>query len=125
MRDVLVKKDLKVGNCSIANSNIAVHFQLAAEYMLAHLPESKVGFVVAYRATQAEYKKFRKNDRVEAYLFLLNDRCNNASAEEYFYNFIQASEKLLAKDNSSSNKENSYLSLIGRQITDLCAATQK
>lgn len=60
------KKDQKVGNCSVANSNIAWHVHLASKYMQQH----QVGFIEAYKATLPQYKALRKQDRTNAFTFL-------------------------------------------------------
>ncbi|WP_131781729.1 hypothetical protein [Legionella gresilensis] len=51
---IISKKDQKTGNCSVANSNISWHFQLAANYMQNNPSKT---FGEAYEATGDEYKK--------------------------------------------------------------------
>jgi hypothetical protein len=91
---LLRKHNQKTGNCSIANSNISWHFQLASDYMKKH----NTNFEVAYNKTKPQYKEMRVRDRVEAFKYLFHDRHYYLTNKTYFYNYIQALNKLNFKD---------------------------
>ena len=98
---LLGKKDQKTGNCTVANSNIAWHFQLASDAMRQSAgddSEHLKSFADAYAETKSIYKQMRVNDRVEAFKYLLNDKSSYLSNGAYFYNCMQALEKFAIKD---------------------------
>ena len=90
----LAKSDQKTGNCTIANSNIAWHFQLASNEM----KKGKTSFEQAYDHTKIAYKGMRINDRVQAFLYLLQDKRFYLSEKAYLYNYFQALTKFKIKD---------------------------
>lgn len=131
LSEVITKKDQKTGNCTIANSNISWHFQIASNYMKQMKREGKaVSFAVAYEATRDEYKKMRQLDRIEAFNYLLYDKNSYSSDEAYFYNYLQALQKLQTKDGinpdarhietivSEAANEQAILNLINPLISD-------
>jgi hypothetical protein len=91
---LLSKKDQKTGNCTVANSNIAWHFQLASDYMKKH----QTSFEGAYDKTKELYKDMRLRDRVAAFNQLLNTSGSYGAYRSYFYNYIQGLHKLTLKD---------------------------
>gem|GEM_PF-5625675 len=98
---LLEKKDQKTENCTVANSNIAWHFQLASDAMrqsAQNTPDNLKSFAEAYVETKNLYKKMRVKDRVEAFKYLLNDKNSYLSNRAYFYNCMQALEKFAIKD---------------------------
>ncbi|MBN9228272.1 MULTISPECIES: hypothetical protein [Legionella] len=94
LSELMEKKNQKTGNCSIANSNIAWHFQLAAEEM----QKSNKSFAQAYEDTEQKYREMRIKDRVQAFKYLLNDRGCYISDNAFLYNYFQAIEKFARKD---------------------------
>jgi hypothetical protein len=98
---LLGKKNQKTGNCTIANSNIAWHFQLASEAMRQSARDGsdhQKSFADAYAETKSTYQKMRVKDRVEAFKYLLNDKNSYLSDAAYSYNCMQALEKFAVKD---------------------------
>ncbi|WP_133141382.1 hypothetical protein [Legionella moravica] len=99
---IITKKDQKTGNCTIANSNISWHFQLASDYMNQERQKGRViSFAQAYEATREEYKKMRRDDRVQAFIYLANDRESYLSKDAYFYNYLEALKKFQNKDQAN------------------------
>ncbi len=93
LSQVLRKKNQKVGNCTVANSNIAWHFQLASDYMKKH----HTSFEVAYNQTKEVYRDMRVQDRIEAFHYLLKHK-HAYSEQAYFYNYMLVVNKLVGKD---------------------------
>ncbi|WP_454782571.1 hypothetical protein [Legionella sp. WA2022007384] len=90
----LEKKDQKTGNCSVANSNVAWHFQLASDEM-----KSKgTSFAQAYENTKSNYREMRVKDRVQAFRYLLNDRGCYLSDTAFLYNYFESLGKMNNKD---------------------------
>lgn len=131
LSEVITKKDQKTGNCTIANSNISWHFQIASNYMNQMKREGRpISFAVAYEATRDEYKQMRLLDRIEAFNYLVNDKDSYSSDEAYFYNYLQALQKLQTKDDinpeakhietivSEAADEQAILNLINPLISD-------
>lgn len=131
LSEVITKKDQKTGNCTIANSNISWHFQIASNYMNQMKREGRpISFAVAYEATRDEYKQMRRLDRIEAFNYLVNDKDSYSSDEAYFYNYLQALQKLQTKDDinpeakhietivSEAADEQAILNLINPLISD-------
>jgi hypothetical protein len=106
---LLGKTNQKTGNCTLANSNIAWHFQLASNYMRTH----KTSFEVAYKETKEHYKKMRIKDRVEAFNQLLNHRDHYPSDKAYFYNYILALDKLTLKD---ARDKTNHIELLANRV---------
>jgi hypothetical protein len=96
----LKKTDQKVGNCSIANSNIAWHFQLASDYLKDH-PEQT--YDDALDKTKGEYKELRVQDRIEAFKALLaqppapKNPADPTSPDAHWNNILQALYKFNRK----------------------------
>lgn len=99
----LQKKNQKTGNCSIANSNIAWHFQLASDEMKKNKDKP---FVDAFKDTEPKYREMRIKDRVQAFKYLLNDRGCYASDNAFLYNYFQAIEKFVKKDIQAQRHQN-------------------
>ncbi|WP_131793419.1 hypothetical protein [Legionella brunensis] len=103
----LQKSNQKVGNCSIANSNIAWHFQLASDYLKKH-PHAT--YEQALQNTKQAYKELRKQDRIEAFKDLLALKPNaNYSQDAHMNDVLQALGKLNRK--SDTQGEN-YIQLL-------------
>ncbi|MCE0723478.1 hypothetical protein [Legionella resiliens] len=98
----LQKKDQKTGNCTIANSNIAWHFQLASDEMR----KSNSEFAQAYENTNQKYREMRVDDRVQAFKYLLDDRDCYSYDSEFLYNYFQAIEKFARKDIKIQRQQN-------------------
>ncbi|WP_133133913.1 hypothetical protein [Legionella parisiensis] len=96
----LKKKDQKTGNCSIANSNIAWHFQLASDEMR----QKNISFADSYKATESKYREMRAKDRVQAFKYLLDDRGCYVSDSAFLYNYFQTIEKFFRKDTIYDHK---------------------
>ncbi len=108
LSEMLSKSDQKTGNCTVANSNIAWHFQLASDAMrLSALnnQEPPISFADAYAETKSIYKQMRASDRVEAFKYLLNDKSAYLSERAYFYNCMQVLEKFAVKDQKNNVRE--------------------
>lgn len=102
LSEFMLKKNQKTGNCSIANSNIAWHFQLASDEMR----KSNKSFVQAYEDTTPLYREMRVKDRVSAFKYLLNDRDCYTSDNAFLYNYFQAIEKFTRKDFAMQGQPN-------------------
>ncbi|HHT0593162.1 TPA: hypothetical protein ACTXXA_001210 [Legionella anisa] len=98
----LAKKDQKTGNCTIANSNIAWHFQLASDEMR----KSNKSFEQAYKDTKQKYREMRVRDRAQAFKYLLDDRDCYSSDSAFLYNYFQAIEKFSQKDIKMQGQQN-------------------
>ncbi|AWN74070.1 hypothetical protein LEAN103870_17305 [Legionella anisa] len=98
----LKKKNQKTGNCTVANSNIAWHFQLASDEM----KKNGKSFAQAYEDTKSQYREMRVKDRVQAFKYLLNDRGCYLSDTAFLYNYLQTLEKFVRKDYAMQNQPN-------------------
>ncbi|AWN74170.1 hypothetical protein LEAN103870_14595 [Legionella anisa] len=97
----LQKSNQKVGNCSIANSNIAWHFQLASDYLKKNPGKT---YEEALIATKEGYRELRKQDRIEAFKDLLALQTNaNYSQDAHMNDVLQALGKLNRKSAHGPN----------------------
>ncbi|STX51274.1 Uncharacterised protein [Legionella busanensis] len=100
--NLLTKKNQKVGNCTIANSNIAWHFQLASDYMQRN---PGTDFSTAYEQTKSAYKEMRGKDRIQAFKYLLEDKDNYLYKDAYLYNYFKALIKVERKEGIAAISE--------------------
>jgi len=95
----LAKSTQKVANCTLANSNMSWHLQLASDLMKKSIAEGKpISFANAYLRTQNIYREMRLQDRVEACKYLIQDRKNYLSERAYLFNFLNVLTKFVVKD---------------------------
>lgn len=101
LKEVLVKSNQKVGNCSIANTNISWHFALAS-HLMKQQPE--LNFAEAYKETTDAYKLMRMEDRADAFCSLLKLENAYPSTDYYHNALLQVMEKMYNKDLIDPNR---------------------
>lgn len=91
----LAKSNQKVGNCTLANANIAWHFKIASDLMKKNYGLS---FAEAYKQSAQTYKTMRMEDRAQAFSTLIKLR-NSYEKQEHFQDAVmQVVVKMSAKD---------------------------
>lgn len=96
----LRKSNQKVGNCTIANANIAWHLTLASRNM----KQKKCSFSEAYTATKVAYKNMRMEDRAKSFCDLVT-KSELRAASSHKEGVLQILNKMAAKDRAALGRQ--------------------
>lgn len=96
LEKTLHKSDQKVGNCTVANKNIAWHLAIAADAMRQAVQKGKtLSFQEAYEQTKPIYKKMRMLDRASAFKDLMKMPLDNEKRQSALSTVVK---KMALKD---------------------------
>lgn len=119
---ILVKKQQKVGNCTIANSKIAWHMVLAAQQMKQH-PELR--FVQAYVQTKPVYKRMCMEDRATQFCKLVIEDIKDFTPSTVEQSALeQTCEKMYFKDVAEPTRQTILFLLTRLKSQDPSALVQ-
>lgn len=82
-------------NCAVANTNIAWHFQMAADYMQQY---ETVDFLEAYQNTENRYQRYRTQDKTKAFEGLLSSYSTYINPNNYFEDVAFILDKYYSRD---------------------------
>lgn len=119
LSQLISKSNQKTGNCTVANSNITWHFQLASNIMkksIENKDQPPKTFEQAYNETKSLYKAMRVKDRVDAFIYLIKNRNYYLSNKAYSYNYIQSILKFCVKDKNSKDGDLKHIELLVDKI---------
>lgn len=91
LSQLLVKKDQKTGNCTIANGNFSWFVDLVSRQMKT-VPQQSFQQCVIH--CKPEYQQLRITDRILAIEWMLRHKADYWSEQMFIYNFLQALEHL-------------------------------
>ncbi|MCX7114585.1 MAG: hypothetical protein NTW08_01525 [Gammaproteobacteria bacterium] len=100
LSEKITKSHQKVGNCTVANANIAWHFELASRLMKR---QPELSFSEAYAQTKPLYKTMRMEDRATIFCDLITQPLESKETQAIAIREIM--KKMVQKDLSTPGRE--------------------